>query len=212
VHTALRLSSNVDRPPKVIQVTSSVPGEGKTVFAVSLATLLAQTHRTLLLDLDLRHPSVQREIEIPQETALVGYITGELSYNELVHRDALSGLDVIAVRRPQHNPPTLLTSQRLRDLVDRLRDDYDYVVVDGTPVLGVSDGKLTSELVDAVLLVAQWEKTTFNMVHDSLKELVDLRVMVSGVVLTQVNLSRHARYGYGGSDDLYRNHKKYYKD
>jgi capsular exopolysaccharide synthesis family protein len=212
VHTALRLGS-ADHPPRVIQVTSSVPGEGKTVFAVSFATLLAQGgHRTLLLDLDLRHPSVRREIEIPHEAALIRYMLGELAYDELAHRDEESGLDVIAVRLPPRNSAAILASQQLRDLVRQLRERYEYIIVDSTPVLGVSDSKVTAELVDAVLFVVRWERTTSDTLRDALKELVELKLPVSGVVLTQVDLARHSLYGYGGIDNYYAKHTKYYQN
>jgi capsular exopolysaccharide synthesis family protein len=212
IHTALRLG-NVDQPPKVVQITSSIPGEGKTVFAVSLATLLAQSgHRTLLLDLDLRHPTVQREIHIPREGALADYILGKISRDELIDYDEESGLDVIAVRRSPPNLAAMLTSQRLHGLVDALRQRYDYIIVDSTPVLGVSDSKIIAELADAVLFVVRWETTTHDTALDALRELVDLRINVSGVILTQVDLIRHARYGYGGIDNYYHKYRKYYQN
>lgn len=212
VHTALRLS-NVDQPPKVVQVTSSVPGEGKTTFATSLAALLAQTgHRTLLLDLDLRHPSVHREITLPNDDAFFRYMMGEADVAELIHHDEVSGVDVIGVCKPAHNPAAIVASQRLSDLMRELRSAYDYIVVDSTPVLGVSDSKVTTELVDTVLFVVRWEKTTRDTAIDALKELVELNINVGGVVLTQVDVVRHARYGYGGIDNYYHKYNKYYQN
>jgi len=163
VYTALRMSSsNVE--PKVIQITSSVPGEGKTVFAVSFATLLAiDGHRTALIDLDLRHPSVQREIAVPDGAALTDYIMGDLSYDSLTHHDRESGLDVIALRHSALNPAAILRSQRLRDLVTRLRAKYDCVIIDGPPVLGVSDSKMIGEIADATIFVLRWGKTSFDV-------------------------------------------------
>jgi capsular exopolysaccharide synthesis family protein len=212
VYAALRLSY-LDRPLKVIQITSSVPVEGKTVFATSLATLLAHSgHRTLLLDLDLRHPSVQREIDVPREGALTDYVLGNIDRSELVDRDEESGLDVIAVRRSPQNPTAILNSQRLRNLMDSLRREYDYIVVDSTPVLGVSDSKVTAELADAVLFVVRWEQTTHDIAFDALRELTELKINVSGVVLTQVDVSRQAQYGYGGIDGYYHKYRKYYQN
>ena len=210
VHTAMRLSAG-DQAPKAIQVTSSVPGEGKTVFAVSLATSLAHAgHRTLLLDLDLRHPGVQREISVPSHVTLGNYVSRALVHGNLVYHDEESELDVIAGRYPEHNAPAILASERLRDLLQQLRLRYDYIVVDSTPVLGVSDSKVTSRLVDAVLFIVRWEDTTFETVRDALKELFELKATVSGAVISQVNLGRHKLYGYGGIDDHYKKYSKYY--
>lgn len=212
VHTALRLS-NVDQPPKVIQVTSSVPGEGKTTFATSLATRLAQSgYATLLFDLDLRRPSVRREIALPQEDLLAQFMMGEIELKDVIHHDQESGLDVIAVPRPPRNPVAILDSQRLRDLMAELRTVYDYIVVDSVPVLGLSDSKVTAELVDTVVFLIRWEKTPRDTAFNALKELVEANVRLGGVVLSQVDLVRHIRYGYGGVDSSYYKYKKYYQD
>lgn len=212
VHTTLRLS-NKHRPPRVIQVTSSIPGEGKTVFAVSLATAIAQEgHRTLLLDLDLRHPSVRREIAIPGKATLANYVAGEVAADALVHQDAESGLDVIALPSPAHNPTMVLTSEKLRDLVQTARERYDYVIIDSTPVLGVSDSRITGEIADAILLVVQWGETPLDTVRDTLAELTENNITVNGAVLTQVHINRHARYGYGGIDQHYKKYRHYYRN
>lgn len=210
VFTALRLS-NVDRPPRVIQVTSSVPAEGKTTLSISLATSLAQAgHKVVLVDLDIRHPSVGRELGTKALGRLVEYMAGEASADELVYPVTELGIDVISVDRQSANPGAIIASRRMKELVASLRERYDYVVVDSTPVLGVTDSKLTAELVDTVLFVVRWEKTTKDVAEDALKQLVEHRVPLGGCVITQVDVKKHARYGYGGVDHYYSKYHKYY--
>ena len=210
VFTSLRLA-NVDNPPQVIQITSSVPGEGKTTFAVSLATsLVQQGHKTVLIDLDMRHPSVKRELDIAKAGKLIPYMMGEVDIEGAIQHDPGLGLDVIGVDATPPNPPRLLGSQRMRDLMTELRARYDYVVIDSTPVLGVSDSKAAMELADTVLFVVRWEHTTLDTAADAVKELRAVGADVSGVVITQVDVDQHARYGYGGIDGYYSKYKKYY--
>jgi succinoglycan biosynthesis transport protein ExoP len=210
IFTALRLS-NIDRPPRVVQVTSSVPAEGKTTLAISLATGLGQAgHKVVLVDLDIRHPSVGRELGTKALGRLVEYMAGDASAEELVYPVPELGIEVISVDRQSANPGAIITSQRMRELFASLRERYDYVVVDSTPVLGVTDCKLAAELVDAVLFVVRWEKTTKDVAEDALKQLVEHRVPLAGCVITQVDVKKHARYGYGGVDHYYSKYHKYY--
>ncbi len=210
IFTALRLS-NIDRPPRVIQVTSSVPAEGKTTLSISLATSLAQAgHKVLLVDLDIRHPSVGRELGTRTLGRLVEYMAGDAPAEELIYPVAELGIDVVSVDRQSANPGAIIASQRMKDLFAALRERYDYIVVDSTPVLGVTDSKLTAELVDTVLFVVRWEKTTKDVVEDALKQLLEHRVPVGGCVITQVDVKKHARYGYGGVDHYYSKYHKYY--
>jgi polysaccharide biosynthesis transport protein len=212
VHAALHLG-NVDEPPRVVQVTSAVPAEGKTVFAVSLAASLVQAgRRTLLLDLDLRHPSVTREVAGAEGDRLIPYLMGEARLEDLVTRDEASGLDIVCLRRTPRNPPALLGSQRLRSLIEDLRRRYDHVVIDSAPILGMRDSKLVAGLADATLLLVRWERTTHDAVADALKELADIKAPLAGVVIAQVDVERHARYGYGGIDGYYSKYKYYYTD
>ena len=210
LYTALRLN-NVDNPPKVIQVSSSVPAEGKTSLVVSLAAALAlDGKKVLLLDCDLRHPSVRREIETAGRGCLVSYLTGDCELDEALKHDDAGQFDVIDVRRTPPNPSRLLGSKRMRDLLEHLREVYDFIVVDGPPVLGVSDSKVIMELVDSVLYVIRWEKTTLDTAGDAVKEMRSCGADIVGAVITQVDIERHAQYGYGGIDAYYSKYNKYY--
>jgi hypothetical protein len=141
---------------------------------------------------------------------LVEYMAGDAAAEELIYPVPELGIDVISVDRQSANPGAIIASQRMKELFASLRERYDYVLVDSTPVLGVTDSKLTAELVDVVLFVVRWEKTTKDVAEDALKQLVEHRVPLAGCVITQVNVKKHARYGYGGVDHYYSKYHKYY--
>lgn len=212
LYTVLRLA-NVDKPPKVVQLTSSVPQEGKTTISVSLAIALAMDGKsTILVDGDMRHPSVERELAGKQGDCLVGYLQGDCELAEAIYTHEQSGLDVLPVRQTPPNPARLIASGRMKSIIERLREDYDYVIVDSPPVLGMSDTKSLLEMADVALFVARWEHTTIDMVVDAVNELNACNADIIGVVVAQVDINKHSLYGYGGIDNHYSRYRKYYQN
>lgn len=211
ISTYLRMS-NIDHPPRVIQVTSSIPAEGKSTFATSLATLLAKSGQsTLLVDLDFHHPSIGRELGIEPESCLVDYMLGDAPFEKVVYGSDF-GLTVLPIRRQAADPSVLIGSQRMRQLLERVRQDYEYVVVDTPPVLLVSDPKATSELVDATILLVRWQETHADKPQNALKELDAVGARIAGAVLSQVDTKRQEQYGYAGVGSYYKNYRRYYAD
>ena len=211
VGTYLRMS-NVDDPPRMIQVTSSIPGEGKTTFSTSLATMLAKSgQNTVLVDLDFHHPSVARTLGIEPERCLVDYMLGDATLQDILYVSDF-GLTVLPIRRQAADPSVLINSQRMRQLLKQLRETYDFIVVDSPPVLLVSDPKSTSELVDATLLLVRWQETSSDKSQNALKELEAVNARIAGAVLSQVDMKRQEQYGYAGVGSYYKNYRKYYVD
>jgi capsular exopolysaccharide synthesis family protein len=214
VYSGLQLS-NVDRPPKVILVTSSMPNEGKTSLAVSLGRLASKGGaRVLLIDGDLRHPSVGSQFS-PRapEAGLVEVLAGQLELGAVLHRDPISPLEFVPVAHPPANPADLLASQAMRSLVNALRDHYDLIILDAAPVLPVSDTRMLARLADKVIYVVQWDKTPREAVVGGIKLLRDASADIAGTVLTQADLRRHAIYGYGYTSYGYgNNYAKYYSE
>jgi capsular exopolysaccharide synthesis family protein len=210
VHTALKLS-NPANPPKVVLVTSSLPEEGKTTFAVSLATLVARSQkRVLLVDLDLRHPSVHRELGWQVSGGLVEYMAGERSLQEVIHNDLETGLHFLPVKAQTTTPTDLLESERMRQLLQVCRENYDLIVLDSAPVASVNDTRVAATLADRVVFVVHWGKTIESAARDSLQSLRDAAIEPAGVVLTQIDLRKHARYGYGDIGQYYTRSRRYY--
>lgn len=214
VHAGLQLS-NVDKPPKVVVVTSSMPNEGKTSLAVSLGRLASKGGaRVLLIDGDLRHPSVGEQFSPrPPEAGLVEVLAGRLELGSVLHRDPISPLEFVPVAHPPANPADLLASQAMRSLVGALRDHYDLIIIDAAPVLPVSDTRMLARLADKVIYVVQWDATPREAVTGGIKLLRDAGADIAGTVLTQADLRRHAIYGYGYTSYGYGNsYAKYYSE
>jgi capsular exopolysaccharide synthesis family protein len=214
LYAALQLS-NVDRPPKVVVVTSSVPNEGKTSIAVGLGRLAAKSgQRVILVDGDLRHPSVGAQFS-PRapEAGLVEVITGKQDLELVVHRDPISPLEFLPVTAPPSNPADILASQRMKNMIDILRHNYDLVIIDAAPVLPVSDTRLLSRLADKVIYVVHWDCTPREAVVGGVKLLRDAHADIAGVVLNMADMRRHALYGYGYTSYGYGNkYTRYYAD
>lgn len=210
VYMAVKLS-NVDREPKVVLVTSSLPQEGKTTFAVSLATFVARSHkRVLVIDLDLRHPSVHRELGWQVAGGLVEYMAGERTLEEVIHHDLETGLHFLPIKGQTTNPTDLLDSQKMRLLIESLRDSYDYIVLDSAPLASVTDTRVAALLADKLIFCIRWGQNMIGAAEESIKALREVNIEPAGAVLTMVDMKKHARYGYGDLGQYYTQSQKYY--
>ena len=210
IFTSLQLS-NIDRPPQVILVTSSLPQEGKTTLSLSLATFAASSgKRVLLMDVDLRHPNVHRDLGTPPEFGLVEYMAGERELDEVIRHHEETGIWYLPVKRQTANPTNLLGSQKLKQLLLDLRQQFDFIVLDSAPLLGVTDTKVVSRFADNVVFVMQWNTTSRDTAINALAHMREARGNVAGVVLTQVDVAKHAQYGYGDVGQYYGKYQKYY--
>ncbi len=210
IYTSLQLT-DVDNPPKVVLVTSSLPQEGKSTLALSLATFAARSdQKVLLMDLDLRHPSVHRDLRARPEIGFVEVMAGEKTLDEVIAHDVDTGIDYLPIKRQTANPTDLLSSRKMQQLLKDLRHRYAYIVIDSAPLLGVTDSKLVARLVDKVLFVTQWEKTPADTARNALANLREVGANIGGSVLTQVDVKKHAYYGYGDVGQYYGKYQKYY--
>jgi capsular exopolysaccharide synthesis family protein len=196
----------------VMLVTSALPHEGKTTLAISLAAAAASSGlKTLLIDLDLRCPSLDDRladtIELP---GLVDHLKGQLQRSQLIQRDDGSGIDYVVVGEPPHNPLELLQSPQLRHLIETWRREYDQVFIDSAPVLAVTDTRVTVGLADRVLLAAMWQETDLDAVTHAVRSLLEVGGEVAGVVLTSVNMKRYKLYARGEAGSYYKRYRRYY--
>ncbi len=214
VHVSLQFAQ-LDRPPRVVLVTSSLPGEGKTTLALSLAASAAAAgHQTIILDLDLRHPSVRPASGQPLTApGIVELVTGEARLEGAVYTDPVQpNLDMITVRRNPINPSDVLASKQMAQLVAKLRTKYKLIVLDMPPILGITDAKIAMHLADAVLFVVRWGKTKTEVAENGIAALRACRAPIAGAVLTQVNMEAHAKGAYGDAATYYGKYKQYYLD
>ena len=188
---------NVDNEYKVIQVTSSVSGEGKSTFLSNVAFLLSQKgYKTVLLDLDLRKPKVHRIYSIENKVGVTEILSEKVSINQAIQKDKKYGFDVITSGEKTNAVINLLQSKKMFSLVAELKKEYDYVLVDSPPIINVSDGLYISKLADAVLFVISQEETKRGLVKEANKLLKQNDVNVIGAIMTQVDLRKNT-YGYG---------------
>jgi len=212
VQTALALS-NVDNPPRSICLVSSVPEEGKTALSSALGSLMATGgHRVVLVDCDLRRPQLHRLLGAKRGPGLTEVLAGSHSIEDVTLKDDKSGLHILSAGFEVPNPHDLLQSSRMRQLVASLRERYDHVILDTPALLAVSDGLVVANLADATLMLVRWEKTPREVLQTSLRLLRSADARLAGVVMTQVDQRRQARYGYSSYGYYYGRYKNYYAD
>ncbi len=174
-----------------ILVTSSVPGEGKSITAVNLALSLVETgEKILLIDADMRKPQVSRYLDLANDAGLSNVLAGQAELDEVLQPWGDQGLTVLASGSVPPNPAELLGSQRMRDLLMDLTSQFDRVVIDSPPILPVTDAVVISREVDGVLLVIRAHKTPRNEVSHAAASLRAVDAPVVGAVLNMRNASR----------------------
>lgn len=192
------------KPPRVIVVTSALPGDGKTTTAVNLAVTLAhQGQRVILIDAETRRGTVHDVFGLPPAPGFFDLMYGQASPGECIRRVAMEGggtIDVLPLgSAPSVNPADLLQAQRLQPLFDRLRQQYDYVLLDTPPLNLFTDAALIGAQADALLLVARADRTEREELKFAVAQLRNVQVNLAGAVLNDVEFRRSSRYrlGYG---------------
>ncbi|MGB8741503.1 MAG: polysaccharide biosynthesis tyrosine autokinase [Xanthobacteraceae bacterium] len=200
--------SDVDQPPRVIQVTSALPGEGKTTIAISLAISAAFAGlKVALVDADLRHPAASRFFKLEKENGLVDLLTGNTDNALRFYKDLK--LTVIPAGSKSLNPTDVLGSERMKALIAHLKETFDYVVVDTPPVGPVVDAVIISVLADKTIFVVQWASTPRELVEATVKR-VSVQKRVAGIVFNFINQDRARKYG--GEDYYGKAYDKYYSE
>ncbi|MCZ4581842.1 polysaccharide biosynthesis tyrosine autokinase [Gordonia amicalis] len=194
----------VDRPPRVVSVTSSVPEEGKSTVSIGLASVLAEGGSSVcLVDADMRLPSVAEYLGVSRDIGLSTVLAGQLSWEDAIQDSQVHGIRVLASGPPPPDPSELLGSGRAVELFRSLSEAFDYVVVDSPPLLAVTDPCLVSLLSDGALMVARFGRVTEAQLKRSAGELESVRASLLGVVVTMVprNSSEYGvYYSYSSAD------------
>ena len=212
LRTAILLS-NVDSVPQVIMVTSSVPDEGKTVMAAVLAqTSVMSGKRVLLIDGDLRRRALTKQFDVGTNLGVVALLSGNASFEEAVHHDEKTGLDILTADESKVTAVDVFASKRYEKFIQKMRQNYDFIVIDTPPVLAVPDARVIAQNVDFVAYMVRWNTTTRRMIRAGLDLLAQVNVPVAGLTLTRIDPRRMDRYGYYGYGYGYgaRGIEKYY--
>ncbi|MGN6820995.1 MAG: GumC family protein [Sphingomonas sp.] len=185
--------------PRSLAVSSTRPREGKSTTAIALAQSLARAHRkVVLVDADLRAPSVHNAFGIAGASGVSNFLAGADNLDAAVHTTSHQGLSVMPAGPQPPNAADLLTGERLRVLVERLQERFDHVIVDSPPVIGLADAPLVASAVEAVIYVVEARSTQAGVVRNALDRLATAHANVLGAVLTKFEAKRaHLGYGYG---------------
>jgi exopolysaccharide transport family protein len=206
------LFSKVGEPVKVIAVTSSLPGEGKTTTTFCLARTLATSGaKVVVVDCDLRQSSISQFLKEPASIGLLEVLNGVATLDQAVITDE-SGAHILPLAKSAYTPRDVLGSSAMHKLLQDLRDRYEIVLLDTAPLLAIADTRILAPHADAVVMLVRWKKTPVKAVQSALALLQGTRAFIAGVALTQMDLKAQSRYGYGDSYYYYANYRKYYAD
>ncbi len=197
LRTSLLLSS-LGAPPKAIMVTSARPQEGKTTTAINSAIVLAQKGvRVLLVDADLRRPSVHKTLGMGPRSGLSNVLTGSATLEQTITTSPiLPSLFILPAGSPPPNPAELLASTQMKDVLNELRERFDHIVIDTPPTLSVTDAVVLSPRVDAIILVIRSGQTTKQALRRARDILMQVNAHVTGVLLNAVDLTSPDYYYY----------------
>ena len=189
------LFSSAQEGSRVLVVTSTGPGEGKTTVATNLAISFAQAgQRVLLIDADMRRPRVHSVFGCKQEPGLSNLMVGNAKASDTVHKTPVPGLWVLGAGRIPPNPAELIGSQRFRDFLASLKEHFDLILVDSPPVMAVTDAAIVAHAANGVVFVVGAEMTCRNAARAAVEHLEQGRAHFVGAVLNRVELERNAYY------------------
>lgn len=192
--------------PRILLVTSALPGEGKTTITVNLgATLASLGHKVVVVDCDMRRPACHRSTGVPNKPGFVQCLTGHVTLKEaVIPVPGVPDLSVIPCGPIPPNPAEILSSPVTLDMLRKLREQFDYVLIDSPPLMSVADSRILATAADAVVLVVRGYATPFDAARRAKAFLYGAGARVLGVALNDINVSRdgyaysyYYRYGYG---------------
>ena len=183
---------------QVMAVTSTVPAEGKSLVASNHAIVMAQTGaKTLLVDFDLRRPSVHKAFQLQSPRGLSSYLLGKVdSIDEIVHHAEVPNLDVICCGAVPNNPSELAGSQRMKDFIEEVRSKYDKVMFDCPPVSAVSDPLMIAAATDGIIFVSKFNKVRREHARKTVQRIQDAGIYIAGVCINDLDFEGKDSYYY----------------
>jgi capsular exopolysaccharide synthesis family protein len=190
----------VDNPPRVIVITSSAPGEGKSTTAVNIALALAEAeHNVVLVDGDLRRPMLHKYLDLVGPVGFSTVLSGGASLGEALQKTRFPGLTVLTSGTVPPNPSELLGSLAAKKLLSEMRAQFDYVIVDSSPLLAVTDAAILAAGADGVLVMARFGHTKREQIEHAVGSLDGVGAQLLGAVFTMTPTRGSASYSYSYS-------------
>jgi len=188
--------SSIDKKIQVIVVTSSGPGEGKSTVSSNLAVAIAQSgYKTLLVDCDQRKPKIHKIFQISNFRGISDSLAGKSNYQDILQKTEVENLNIITTGTKPPNPAELLASEKMRLFLDKLKDEFEYIILDTPPVLMVTDAQLLSRFADGVVLVVSSSEVERDAAKKAKELLEKVNAKILGVVLNKVKSSARGYYG-----------------
>ena len=200
LRTRIQFSSDV-KDLKTILITSSAPGEGKSVISANLATSFAQDHKkTVVVDCDLRKPRIHTIFGDEDSAGFLNYFFGKSSYESIIKKTEIRNLDYITGGSIPPNPSEIIGSPRMKAFILKLKNEYDIIIIDSPPIMAVSDAEILSRLSDGNLLVVSADSTEVDWLEESVELLNHEKSIFLGVLLNKFNYKSgyHSYYKYYG--------------
>ena len=190
--------SGLDSEYKIAVVTSSIPNEGKTTVSLNLAMALAQTEKVLLIDADLRKPSIAKACGFESRNGLSTLVAGTADFRDCVRHFEEWKMDVMPSGIIPPNPQELLSSKRFAKILEVLSKKYERIIIDTAPTQAVSDALLISKYSNEVIYVVKADSTPHQLAKAGIDKLKSIDANVSGIVLNQLNITHAEKYYSGG--------------
>jgi succinoglycan biosynthesis transport protein ExoP len=205
------LMSSLDDAHKVVVITSSVPEEGKTTLSFNLACALGQVKKVLLVDGDLRRPKIGKLVARDSRApGLADLVAGQAQVSQCVFFDERAGIHILPAGTVPPNPLELLSSKRFLDVITKLKDAFDIVLIDSAPLQLVSDAQVLSQFASAVIYVVKADATPYQVAQNGIRKLRRVNAPILGVVLNQLDLEKAEKYyGEYSGYKSYKGYKKY---
>jgi capsular exopolysaccharide synthesis family protein len=200
--------SGLDKPAKVTVVTSSVPNEGKSTVSLCVAHALGQMEKVLLIDADMRRPSIGKALGISLLTpGLSNLIAGTANLDECITCLPKSEVHIITAGVVLGNPLDLIAGDRFSKILEMLKEKYDRIIIDSAPIQAVSDSLVIATLADALIYVIKSDGSSTPVIKRGLRRLSGTNARFSGVVLNQVDIEKIKKQS--GNDSDYYDHYGY---
>lgn len=198
--------SGLDNPAKVIVVTSTLPGEGKSTIALNLGAALGQMEKTLVIGADLRRPSMAQRCNLAPNPGLSNFVAGTATLEDSIqYLDALK-IHVMPAGLIPPNPLEMISSKKFTEALATLREQFDRIVIDSSPVQPVSDGLVLASYADSVIYVVKSDATYATHARKGIRRVVGFNEPLTGIVLNQFDAKKAGRYHYGSKYYEYRDY------
>ena len=182
---------------KILAVTSSLPSEGKSVTVANLAVTMAEADKKILLiDGDMRKPVQHKNFKLQNKKGLSTILSGENIFEKCVNRNAAKNLDVLTSGVVPPNPSELLASKNMHSLIDKIKSQYDYILIDTPPILQMTDVIGISDIIAGVAVVVSYGKTNYYEIQEVQKKLELGNCNLTGFILNNITIGSSSSYGY----------------